>query len=141
MNSAVNLRQSHPSPDITSDAINILTALPHYLVKHLALLLPTLASFSRGQTSRELHTHRDPLNSPLSGTTRVSRYQKGNTNLDFTEASGSGISWAVCKSAPRSRQITTPAPHHSIFTGRLPFLPHNQQRQSTEGSRELISKY
>jgi len=24
--------------------------------------------------------------------------------------SGSGISWAVCKSAPRSRQITTPAP-------------------------------
>ena len=26
--------------------------------------------------------------------------------------SGSGISWAICKSAPRSRQITTPAPHH-----------------------------
>jgi len=24
--------------------------------------------------------------------------------------SGSGISWAICKSAPRSRQITTPAP-------------------------------
>ena len=29
--------------------------------------------------------------------------------------SGSGISWAACKSAPRSRQITTPAPHHSGF--------------------------
>ena len=29
--------------------------------------------------------------------------------------SGSGISWAVCKSAPRSRQITTPAPHLSVF--------------------------
>jgi len=29
--------------------------------------------------------------------------------------SGSGISWAVCKSAPRSRQIATPAPHHSVF--------------------------
>ena len=29
--------------------------------------------------------------------------------------SGSGISWATCKSAPRSRQITTPAPHHSGF--------------------------
>jgi len=26
--------------------------------------------------------------------------------------SGSGISWAICKSAPRCRQITTPAPHH-----------------------------
>jgi len=30
------------------------------------------------------HTH--PFNGPLSGTTRVSRYQKGKTNLDFTEA-------------------------------------------------------
>ena len=29
--------------------------------------------------------------------------------------SGSGISWAICKSAPCSRQITTPAPHHSDF--------------------------
>ena len=29
--------------------------------------------------------------------------------------SGIFISWAVCKSAPRSRQITTPAPHHSVF--------------------------
>jgi len=28
---------------------------------------------------------------------------------------------------------TTPAPHRSIFTGRMPFLPPNQQRQSTEG--------
>ena len=29
--------------------------------------------------------------------------------------SGCGISWAICKSAPHSRQITTPAPHHSVF--------------------------
>jgi len=29
--------------------------------------------------------------------------------------SGSGISWAICKSAHRLRQITTPAPHHSVF--------------------------
>ena len=29
--------------------------------------------------------------------------------------SGSGISWAICKSAPCSRQITTPAPQHSVF--------------------------
>ena len=29
--------------------------------------------------------------------------------------SGSGISWAICKSAPCSRQITMPAPHHSVF--------------------------
>ena len=29
--------------------------------------------------------------------------------------SGSGISWAICKSARRSRQITTPAPYYSSF--------------------------
>jgi len=29
--------------------------------------------------------------------------------------SGSGISWDICKSATRSRQITMPAPHHSVF--------------------------
>jgi len=27
----------------------------------------------------------------------------------------SGISWAICKSALHSRQITMPAPHHSVF--------------------------
>ena len=48
--------------------------------------------------------------------------------------SGSGNSWAMCKSASRSRQITTPAPHRSVFTGRMPFLPPNQRRQSTEGT-------
>ena len=29
--------------------------------------------------------------------------------------SGHDISWAIRKSASRSRQITTPAPHHSVF--------------------------
>ena len=29
--------------------------------------------------------------------------------------SGSGISWAICKSAPCYRQITMPAPHWSVF--------------------------
>ena len=29
---------------------------------------------------RETHTHTHPFNGPLSGTTRVSRYQKGKTN-------------------------------------------------------------
>ena len=53
-------------------------------------------------------------------TTRMSRYQKEKTNLDFTEARDSEWQWhqlAVCKSVPRSSQITTPAPHHSVFYG------------------------
>ena len=46
--------------------------------------------------------------------------------------SGSGISWAVCKSASRSRQITRQEPTTQFFTGWMPFLLPNQQRQSTE---------
>jgi len=34
--------------------------------------------------------------------------------------------------APHSRQITTPTPHQSIFTGWMLFLTPNQQCQSTE---------
>jgi len=40
------------------------------------------------------HTHTHTLfNGPLSGTTQVSRYQKGKTNLDFTEARDSEWQW------------------------------------------------
>jgi len=47
--------------------------------------------------------------------------------------------YTVCKSAPRSRQITTPAPTTQFlqFTDRMPFLPPNQQRQSTEATVSL----
>jgi len=76
---------------------------------------------------------------PLSGTTWVSQYQKGKTSLDLLEQQSlgcSGISWAIRKSAPHPWQITTPAPHHSVFY-RLKALPAvNQQRRSTEGKRQ-----
>ena len=29
--------------------------------------------------------------------------------------SGNGISWTICKSAPRPRQTTRPASHNSVF--------------------------
>jgi len=66
------------------------------------------------------------------GTTRVSRYQKGKTKLDLMEqeiVSGSGISWAICKSALRPRQITTQASHHSVFY-RPDVLPATQPTMS-----------
>jgi len=73
-----------------------------------------------------------PFNGPLSGTIQVSWYQKGKTSLDLLEqetVSGSGISWAMCKSAPCPRQLHQ---HHTtqFFTDRMPFLPPNQQHQS-----------
>jgi len=42
-------------------------------------------------THTPVYTH--PFNGPFSGTTRVSRYQKGKTNLDFTEARDSEWQW------------------------------------------------
>ena len=81
-----------------------------------------------------------PFNGLFSRATWVSWYSKGKTSLDYNEARDdglwgcSGISWTICKqSAPRSRQITTPTPHHSIFTGQMLFLMPNQQCQSIEG--------
>jgi len=64
---------------------------------------------------------------------------EGKTTLDLLEqktvsGSGSGQCWAICKSAPHPRQTTMPTSHHSgFFTGQMPFLPPNQQHQSTEG--------
>jgi len=40
-----------------------------------------------------MHTHTHAFNGPFSGTTQVSRYQKGETNLDFTEARDSEWQW------------------------------------------------
>ena len=50
--------------------------------------------------------------------------------------SGSGISWAICRSAPRSRQITMPAPHHSVFY-RPDALPAARPCQSIEALQFL----
>jgi len=67
----------------------------------------------------------------------VSRYQKGKTNLDFTEARDSEWQWhqlgrmQVCTSLQTDNHTSTPT---QSFTGRMPFLPPNQQRQSTEGT-------
>ena len=67
-----------------------------------------------------------PFNGLFSRMAQVSRYQKSKTSLDLNEARDdgvlgcSGISWTICKqSAPRCREITTSAPHHSIFTGQM----------------------
>jgi len=82
------------------------------------------------------HTHTHPFNGPLSGTTQVSRYQKGKTNLDFTGARDSERQWyqlghmQVCTSLETGNHASTSL--LKFFTGRIPFLLPNQQRQSTE---------
>ena len=59
-----------------------LCELSEYQFAFSALTL--LIGQQEGQTHTHTHTH--SFNGPFSGTTQVSRYQKGKTNLDFTEA-------------------------------------------------------
>jgi len=72
----------------------------------------------------------------------VNWYQKGKTNLDFPEARDSEWQWhqlgdmQVCTLLQTDNNTST---HHSSFlTGLMPFLPPNQQRQSTEGELVLM---
>jgi len=44
-------------------------------------------------THARTHTHTHAFNGRFAGTTQVSRYQKGKTNLDFTEARASEWQW------------------------------------------------
>jgi len=73
----------------------------------------------------------------------VSRYKKGKTNLDFTEARDSEWQWhqlghnyAICTLLQTGNHASTPPLR--FFTGRMPFLPPNQQRQSTEGAQHKL---
>ena len=62
----------------------------------------------------QIYTHTHPFNGSLSGTTQVSRYQKGKTNLDFTEARDSGWQWQqlgykqVCTSLQTDNHTSSP---------------------------------
>jgi len=59
-------------------------------------------------------THTHPFNRPFSGTTQVSRYQKGITNLDFTEARDIEWQWhqlghmQVCTLLQTDNHTSTP---------------------------------
>ena len=59
----------------------------------------------------------------------VSQYQKGKTNLDFTETRHSEWQWhqlghMQVYTSLRSKQICTSAPHHSVFSP-LTIIIHN----------------
>jgi len=96
---------------------------------------PKYLQYSTSAFTADISTH--PFNGSLSGTTQVSQYQKDKTNLDFTEARDSGWQWhqlghmQICTSLQTNNHASTPP--LSFFTGWMPFLPPNQQCQSTEG--------
>ena len=86
------------------------------------------------------HHHTHLFDSPL--TTWVSRYQKGKTNLDFTGARDNEWQWhqvghmQVCISLQTDNHTSTPP--LKFITGRMPFLPPNQQRFTTNQPVDLI---
>ena len=85
-----------------------LTCPPYSRVQ--LLHLPYISSQAFWRT----HTHTHPFNGPFSGTTQVSRHQKGRTNLDFTEARDSEWQWhqlghmQVCTSFQTDNHANTP---------------------------------
>ena len=91
-------------------------------------------------SSTHTHTHTHPFNGPFPGLPGLAGTRKVKPIwilLKQETVSGSGISWAICKSATRSRQITTPASHHSVFY-RPDALP---AAQPTASKHMLIKKW
>jgi len=91
-----------------------------------AHLLATSSTVSTGRSLQPRHqtvtnTHTRPFNGPLSGATRVSRYQKGKTNLDFIEARDSEWQWhqlghmQVYTSLQTDNHASTPPPTTQFF--------------------------
>jgi len=105
----------------------------------LNFLTPKCQSTEGNQACITTHTHLTALFSGLPGWAGTRKVKPIWILLKQETVSGTGISWAICKSATRSRQITMPAPTTQIFTGRMPFLPPNQQRQSTDGKQACVT--
>jgi len=86
--------------------------ITHYRKISVYLTLHMLnIQFATVETS--IHTHTHPFNGPFSGTTWLSRYQKGKTNLDFTEARDCEWQWhqlgrmQVCTSLQTDNHTST----------------------------------
>ena len=73
------------------DIKNLTQTLSITLVSILSNLTLTVTLLTIETTNTHTHTH--TFNGLFSGTTRVSRYQKGKTNLVFTEAKDSEWQW------------------------------------------------
>ena len=76
------------------------------------------------------HSHTHTFNGPFSGTTRVVRYQRGKTNLDFTAARDSEWQWhqlghmQVCTLLQTDNHTSTP-PLSFLQAGVPSCLPTN----------------
>jgi len=70
---------------------------------------------TRTHTHTHTHTRLTALFPGLLGWASTRKVKLIWILLKQETVSSSGISWAICKSASHSRQITMPVPHHSSF--------------------------
>ena len=91
----------------------VITSAHSICIDHLSPLILLTADYWPANYSTS-QTHIPAFNGPFSGTTWVSRYQKGKTNLDFTEARDSEWQWhqlghmQVCISLQTDNHASTP---------------------------------
>ena len=90
---------------------NFLSWLDHTFDSNSAVSM----SNNRKSKSQHTHTRLTALFPGLPGWAGTRTVKPIWILLKQETVSGSGISWAICKSASRSRQITMQAPHCSVF--------------------------
>ena len=117
--------------------------IPH--ISFLFFILVSNSSSSKVRKDKDLRdTHTHTFNGTFSGTTRVSRYQKGKTNLDFTGARDSEWQWHQlghmqdCSSLHTDNQASTP-PLSFLQAGCPSCHPTNSVKALKE-MRELLVK-
>ena len=126
-NLQLNSMGAHNSSESTESIVHALTLLSrkqeeytdYRNIRSLKVLNCGDITWSRQSNTRQQHTHTHTYLTALclglpgwAGTRKVKPIW---ILLKQQTVSGSGISWDICTSAPCSRQITTPAPHHSVF--------------------------
>ena len=101
-----------PRPQLRRDIIV-------WTLKFFLVLIFVISFFCIALTRQNMHTHTHTrLTAPFLGLPRWAGTRKVKPIwilLKQETVSGSGISWDICKSAPHSRQITTPAPQRWVF--------------------------
>ena len=107
---------------------------------------PTNSVKARTHARTHTHTHTHTFYGPFPGLPGWAATRKVKPIwilLKQETMSGSGISWAICKSAPHSRQITTPAPHHSVFSqARCPSCrPTNSVKLALKASQSSTTNW
>ena len=105
------MKQHNSNPHFTGPLVRICDSV---------LWFCWLAIWPCKSTHTHIHTRLMTLYPGLPGWAGTRKVKPIWISLKQETVSGSGISWAICKSAPRSRQITMPAPHCSVLQAGCP---------------------